>query len=229
MARPRRKIDYSKLSELASRGLGSRRIARVMNASRSVIQRALAGKGPEHGLPVLRTSSESDRGGGARRRASDRQQAHKRLAIWRDRASDAEFAEAARDLDARLADEPTASSDWIVDDVLRDLKNAIARREDAERLAAEAREQAIKVAKRDLEQRWEQEAQFVLSDAENLELDEDGAVRDRLDKEKARAATLLVRRLSEREDATRFKRLVDKLVEDGIRRARRFLEQADAR
>jgi hypothetical protein len=201
MARPRRQVDYEEIHRLQDLGWGSRRIARQVGASRSLVQRELAGR---------RSSSSARRPGPgprSRRSEADRHHAHELLRIGRGRETDAEFDAARRRLDELLDAMPDSSASSVYYDVRRELDAALRRREDW-----------LRDAGRDLTSRWEFEARLAARKLSQLDYSERRPIERALDEEKERALTLLARRMKEMAAGTSTGRLVDRLVAKGLAR-----------
>jgi hypothetical protein len=231
VARPRRDIDYDAVRDLVRRGWGTRRIARKIGASRSLIYRVVSGQRPEFASTTAAPMRPSGAGGvparrwGARacplRPESDRQHAKRLLQIARCRATDEEFAAAERRLGDLLDSMPEKSAYSLASGVARELNDVVSKRERAAAAAERERSAWVSDAERDLEARWTTDARLETQVLDHLEFDQRRAAETALDDERERAQTLLARRLNAKKTGALTERLIDRLVANGLKRARR--------
>lgn len=227
MARPRREIDYEEVRRLHSQGWGSRKIAHTVGASRSLVQRYVAGLDPAS----RGTGSPQDR---PRRPAAparaysddDRRHAHRMLEIGRGNASDEDFDAATKRLDELLDTQPDSTPGILSSQAEREMEEKIEKRETAARRAQEAREKWQEAAVADFETRWNEELRLAARRIKELKYSERAEIEEALDDEKKRAATLLVRRLMELKTGAVTESLVDELVEEGFDRVSDLLDGA---
>lgn len=219
MARPRLVLDEEKIRELLRRGCGSRRIARELNVSRSVIQRAISGRR----FAASRRRATADPT--STRSASDRKHAHDMLAIGRGHATDEEFAAAAKKLDALLDERPEARGYSLSCEVKSELDGVVRKREDDARRAKEERERWMKDGAEDAAERWRDEVRLAARGLGDVEFFERQKIQNALDEEGERVVTLVARRMKEMKTGAITEGLVDGLVEEGLARVEHVLEK----
>lgn len=225
MARPRLRVDEDKIRALLAKGWGSRRIAREVGISRSLVQRLIAGR---------RDQSSRSGSAGARRAVappkavrpdSDRRYAQNLLHISRRSATDEEFAAAARTLDELLDARPDDSTWSLANDVARDLHDTIRKREDAARQAEEDRERWEKAGVEDIGNRWDAALRIAARGLSDVDYSDRRKIQAHLDEVKSYITATLARRMKELKTGTITEALVDKLVEEGLERVADVLEQ----
>lgn len=233
MSRPRLPLDYKRIRELAAAGLGTRRIARKMEVSRSVVARALNGSRPECGPREPCRECErrrtTDATGAPRTKKFapwEREHAHRLLDISRGTATDKEFLAAKRRLDFLLDTEPNSSVAALELRVQDDLERVVDQREEAARRAVEARDGWERGAVEDLNRRWKTDARPLEDRIDRLDLSPRWRARELIKEERTRTEELLKRRLKERESGAVTEDLVDRLVADGLARAAERMKEA---
>jgi hypothetical protein len=144
-------------------------------------------------------------------------------AAWR--ATEDEHSAAAKRLDELLDALPDRPAMSIYYDVRRELDRTVDKRIDATERAEEAREQWMKDAERDLEERWGAESRLATRGLASLSYSDQRPIETALDEEKERALTLLARRMKSMETGALTEQLVDQLVAKGLERVAHLLEK----